>query len=60
MSCTMMENAEKTLNLTNQMIKKFPHLKVGLGGYVFGGLDSKRKGEAQPFILGNTKEEEQL
>ncbi|PGQ78282.1 MerR family transcriptional regulator [Priestia megaterium] len=57
MSCTMMENAEKTLNLTNQMIKKFPHLKVGLGGYVFGGLDSKRKGEAQPFILGNTKEE---
>ncbi|GMG75850.1 MULTISPECIES: MerR family transcriptional regulator [Priestia] len=57
MSCTMMENAEKTLNLTNQMIKKFPHLKVGLGGYVFDGLDSKRKGEAQPFILGNTKEE---
>ncbi|ADF41172.1 MerR family transcriptional regulator [Priestia megaterium] len=58
MSCTMLENAEKTLNLTNQMIKKFPHLKVGLGGYVFdGGLDSKRKGEAQPFILGNTKEE---
>src|SRR6478609_278636 len=56
MSCTMMENAEKTLNLTNQMIKKFPHLKVGLGGYVFDGLDSKRKGEAQPFILGNTKE----
>ncbi|MBY0092493.1 MerR family transcriptional regulator [Priestia megaterium] len=57
MSCTMLENAEKTLNLTNQMIKKFPHLKVGLGGYVFDGLDSKRKGEAQPFILGNTKEE---
>ncbi|BFJ01883.1 MerR family transcriptional regulator [Priestia sp. Y58] len=57
MSCTMMENAEKTLNLTNQMIKKFPHLKVGLGGYVFDGLDSKRKGEAQPFVLGNTKEE---
>lgn len=57
MSCTMMENAEKTLNLTNQMIKKFPHLKVGLGGYVFDGLDSKRKGEAEPFILGNTKEE---
>jgi len=57
MSCTMMENAEKTLNLTNQMIKKFPHLKVGLGGYVFDGLDSKRKGEAQSFILGNTKEE---
>ncbi|AUO11091.1 MerR family transcriptional regulator [Priestia megaterium] len=57
MSCTMMENAEKTLNLTNQMIKKFPHLKVGLGGYVFDGLDSKRKDEAQPFILGNTKEE---
>ncbi|WP_427126173.1 MerR family transcriptional regulator [Priestia megaterium] len=57
MSCTMMENAEKTLNLTNQMIKKFPHLKVGLGGYVFDGLDSKRKGQAQPFILGNTKEE---
>jgi len=57
MSCTMMENAEKTLNLTNQMIKKFPHLKVGLGGYVFDVLDSKRKGEAQPFILGNTKEE---
>ncbi|MCM2976497.1 MerR family transcriptional regulator [Priestia aryabhattai] len=57
MSCTMVENAEKTLNLTNQMIKKFPHLKVGLGGYVFDGLDSKRKGEAQPFILGNTKEE---
>lgn len=57
MSCTMMENAEKTLNLTNQMIKKFPHLKVGLGGYVFDGLDSKRKGEVQPFILGNTKEE---
>ena len=57
MSCTMMENAEKILNLTNQMIKKFPHLKVGLGGYVFDGLDSKRKGEAQPFILGNTKEE---
>ena len=57
MSSTMMENAEKTLNLTNQMIKKFPHLKVGLGGYVFDGLDSKRKGEAQPFILGNTKEE---
>lgn len=57
MSCTMMENAEKTLNLTNQIIKKFPHLKVGLGGYVFDGLDSKRKGEAQPFILGNTKEE---
>ncbi|MBQ4865424.1 MerR family transcriptional regulator [Priestia megaterium] len=57
MSCTMMENAEKTLNLTNQMIKKFPHLKVGLGGYVFDSLDSKRKGEAQPFILGNTKEE---
>ncbi|GAB1778042.1 MerR family transcriptional regulator [Priestia megaterium] len=57
MSCTMMENAEKTLNLTNQMIKKFPHLKVGLGGYVFDGLDSKRKGEAQLFILGNTKEE---
>ncbi|MBU8686301.1 MerR family transcriptional regulator [Priestia megaterium] len=57
MSCTMMENAEKTLNLTNQMIKKFPHLKVGLGGYVFEGLDSKRKGQAQPFILGNTKEE---
>ncbi|NGY92503.1 MerR family transcriptional regulator [Bacillus megaterium] len=57
MSCTMMENAEKTLNLTNQMIKKFPHLKVGLGGYVLDGLDSKRKGEAQPFILGNTKEE---
>lgn len=57
MSCTMMENAEKTLNLTNQMIKKFPHLKVGLGGYMFDGLDSKRKGEAQPFILGNTKEE---
>ncbi|WP_394547820.1 MerR family transcriptional regulator [Priestia aryabhattai] len=57
MSCTMMENAEKTLNLTNQMIKKFPHLKVGLGGYVFDGLDSKIKGEAEPFILGNTKEE---
>ncbi|MCR8928243.1 MerR family transcriptional regulator [Priestia megaterium] len=57
MSCTMLENAEKTLNLTNQMIKKFPHLKVGLGGYVFDVLDSKRKGEAQPFILGNTKEE---
>ncbi|MFU7589787.1 MerR family transcriptional regulator [Priestia sp. RMT2NF4] len=57
MSCTMIENAEKTLNLTNQMIKKFPHLKVGLGGYAFDGLDSKRKGEAQPFILGNTKEE---
>lgn len=57
MSCTMMENAEKTLNLTNQLIKKFPHLKVGLGGYVFDGLDSKRKGEAEPFILGNTKEE---
>ncbi|MGN2270993.1 MerR family transcriptional regulator [Priestia megaterium] len=57
MSCTMMENAEKTLNLTNQMIKKFPHLKVGLGGYVFDGLDSKRKGEGEPFILGNTKEE---
>lgn len=57
MSCTMMENAEKTLNLTNQMIKKFPHLKVGLGGYVFDGLDSKRKGEAEPFLLGNTKEE---
>ncbi|MBE2974996.1 MerR family transcriptional regulator [Priestia megaterium] len=57
MSCTMMENAEKTLNLTNQMIKKFPHLKVGLGGYVFDGLDSKRKGQTQPFILGNTKEE---
>ncbi|MGE7713614.1 Methanogenic corrinoid protein MtbC1 [Priestia megaterium] len=57
MSCTMLENAEKTLNLTNQMIKKFPHLKLGLGGYVFDGLDSKRKGEAQPFILGNTKEE---
>ncbi|KJL04143.1 MerR family transcriptional regulator [Priestia aryabhattai] len=57
MSCTMMENAEKTLNLTNQMIKKFPHLKVGLGGYVFDGLDSKRKGETEPFILGNTKEE---
>lgn len=57
MSCTMMENAEKTINLTNQMIKKFRHLKVGLGGYVFDGLDSKRKGEAQPFILGNTKEE---
>jgi methanogenic corrinoid protein MtbC1 len=57
MSCTMMENADKTLNLTNQMIKKFPHLKVGLGGYVFDGLDSKRKIEAQPFILGNTKEE---
>jgi len=57
MSCTMMENAEKTLNLTNQMIKKFPHLKVGLGGYVFDSLDSKRKGQAQPFILGNTKEE---
>jgi hypothetical protein len=53
----MLENAEKTLNLTNQMIKKFPHLKVGLGGYVFDVLDSKRKGEAQPFILGNTKEE---
>lgn len=46
MSCTMLENAEKTLNLTNQMIKKFPHLKVGLGGYVFDGLDSKRKGDA--------------
>ncbi|MFP7732986.1 MerR family transcriptional regulator [Priestia aryabhattai] len=57
MSCTMMGNADKTLNLTNQMIKKFPHLKVGLGGYVFDGLDSKRKIEAQPFILGNTKEE---
>jgi hypothetical protein len=24
---------------------------------VFDVLDSKRKGEAQPFILGNTKEE---
>lgn len=39
------------------MIKKFFYFKVGLGGYVFDVLDSKRKGEVQLFILGNIKEE---
>ncbi|AQX53889.1 MerR family transcriptional regulator [Priestia flexa] len=57
MSCTMMENAKKTADLACDVQGEFPHLKIGLGGFVFEMLDGKDKERVSSFLLGNSKNE---
>ncbi|MBM7701695.1 MerR family transcriptional regulator [Metabacillus iocasae] len=56
MSCTMADNAVRTLEIASDMKEQFPDMKVGLGGYAFDMLDKERREKAKPFVLGHTKD----
>ncbi|TYR82562.1 MerR family transcriptional regulator [Priestia megaterium] len=57
MSCTMLENTTKTLEITHQVVEEFPHLKVGVAGIVVEMLEGTEQEKVIPFLIGNTKEE---
>ncbi|WP_110112997.1 B12-binding domain-containing protein [Bacillus sp. CGMCC 1.16541] len=56
MSCTMPDNALKTVEVASEMKKQFPGVHVGLGGYAFDMLDQDEREKAQPFVVGHTKD----
>lgn len=56
MSCTMLHNAPKTVEIARGLAEKFPFLQIGLGGYAFDQMTAAEKKEINGFLLGNTKE----
>lgn len=56
MSCSLLENAAKTLEIAQHLEEHHPTLKIGLGGAAFAYLASKDKEAVNRFLLGDTKE----
>ncbi|MDQ0244272.1 DNA-binding transcriptional MerR regulator/methylmalonyl-CoA mutase cobalamin-binding subunit [Bacillus fengqiuensis] len=56
MSCSLLENAEKTMEIAQHVQELHPALKIGLGGAAFSHIASKDKETINRFLLGDTKE----
>jgi MerR family transcriptional regulator, light-induced transcriptional regulator len=57
LSCTLKQNAGKTLALIDRLTGKYPDLMIGVGGKAFEHLKQETKESYAPFIVGKTKEE---
>ncbi|MDZ5471174.1 MerR family transcriptional regulator (plasmid) [Bacillus sp. 31A1R] len=57
MSCTMKQNVEGTLQLSERLAREYEDLYVGLGGFAIDTLPEEIKGKYHPHILGAHKEQ---
>lgn len=56
MSCSLLENVEKTAEIAQHVEELYPSVKIGLGGAAFSHIPSKDKELINRFLLGDTKE----
>ncbi|HWO95720.1 MAG TPA: MerR family transcriptional regulator [Bacillus sp. (in: firmicutes)] len=56
MSCSLIENVEKTAAIAQHVEELYPAVKIGLGGAAFSHISSKEKESINRFLLGDTKE----
>ncbi|MCD7033337.1 MerR family transcriptional regulator [Metabacillus sp. GX 13764] len=57
LSCTLMENAPKTLNLVKELSEKYEELSIGLGGSGFHSSTNLNLKEYKAYLIGDSKNE---
>ncbi len=56
-SCTMKENVSATLQLTENLVKNYGNIHIGLGGFAFDTISEKEKVKYHEHILGSSRNE---
>ncbi|SHS36715.1 cobalamin B12-binding domain-containing protein [Mycobacteroides abscessus subsp. abscessus] len=56
-SCTMKDNVSATLQLTENLVKRYENIHIGLGGFAFDTISEKEKLKYHEHILGTSRNE---